>query len=438
MGKFYEDLKQVLGFTEQRNNKNLLDERNNYGGRFQTFTFGGSSSYTNDKAMLLSAVYRCVSCISDAISQLPLEPYKVDSKGYKKKLTKDPTYKILNATPNKRMTRYTFISLLVQSMLLNGNGYAYILRDKDGKVKELIFLPSSYVTIIPPKSIIDEVTYQVTGINGIVRENEIIHLLNYSMDGVVGISTLSFARHTLGLAHDAEKHARNFFTQGGALGGFIENPSIMSSKQKEDFKNSWIHSMGSERGASNGVAILDGGMKFNSVTISPANSQLLESRQFDVGSICRYFGVSPIKCFDLNHANYNSSEAANLSFLTDTLSPIMQKIELEFERKLYPDENIDVRFDTSALLRTDKSALSSYFREMIQNGIMSINECRKELDMLAIEGGDANVLQANMMALKNVVNNIPTNSAINNPIKETETPDKEEEKEPIKEEETQP
>lgn len=428
---FFDDLKHTLGFTEQRSQHNILDERNNYGGRFQAFTFGGSSNYTNDKAMLLSAVYRCVNCISDSISQLPLEPYKVDSKGYKRKLINDPTYKILNATPNKRMTRYTFISLLVQSMLLNGNGYAYILRDNEGKVRELIFLPSSYVTIIPPKTLTEPVSYQVIGINGIVKEEEMIHLINYSYDGVTGISTLTFARNTLGLCHDSEKHARNFFTKGAALGGFVENPNIMSAKQKEDFSQTWVNQMGSENGATNKVGILDGGMKFNSVTISPADSQLLESRQFDIVSVCRYFGVSPIKCFDLNHANYNSSEAANLSFLTDTLSPVMQKIELEMERKLYPNEDIDVRFDTSALLRTDKSALSSYFREMIQNGIMSINECRKELDMLPVEGGNKTYMQSNMMSLENISNNIPSNSAINNPIKETETPIE-------KEEETQP
>ena len=411
---FFKELNKIMGF----NSTNETEVRNFGTGKFGALCFGGGTNYTQDKAMLLSTVYRCVNAISDSIAQLPLEPYKIDSKGYKKKLRKHPTYKVLNATPNKRMTRYTFIQLLISSMLLRGNAYAYILRNQNGEVEQLIYIPSEYVTIIPPKYIIEPVKYSIVGINGEVEEKDILHLLNFSYDGVNGISTLQHARNTLGLATDAEQHATNFFQQGAAIGGFIEVPAMMQPKQKEEFKQSWIETMGSKKGATNGVAILESGAHFQPVSISPSDSQLLESRQFDVVSICRFFGVSPIKCFDLSHANYNSSEAANLSFLTDTLQPIMQKIELEFERKLYPNEEIDVRFDTSALLRADKSALSSYFREMIQNGVMSINECRKELDLLPVEGGDKNLMQVNMMAVENIVNNVPTNSAIDNPVKE--------------------
>lgn len=411
---FFKELNKIMGFSDASG----LEKRSIGTGKFGALCFGGGTNYTQDKAMLLSTVYRCVNAISDSIAQLPLEPYKIDSKGYKKKLRKHPCYKIINATPNKRMTRYTFIQLLISSMLLRGNAYAYILRNQNGEVEQLIYIPSEYVTIIPPKFIIEPVKYSIVGINGEIEEKDLIHLLNFSYDGVNGISTLSHARNTLGLATDAEQHATNFFQQGAAIGGFIEVPAMMQPKQKEEFKQSWIETMGSKKGATNGVAILESGAHFQPVSISPSDSQLLESRQFDVVSICRFFGVSPIKCFDLSHANYNSSEAANLSFLTDTLQPIMQKIELELERKLFPNEEIDIRFDTSALLRADKAALSSYFRELIQNGVMSINECRKELDLLPVEGGDKNVMQSNMMSLENIVNNIPTNSAIDNPIKE--------------------
>ena len=87
----------------------------------------GSSAYSNDHAMKLSAVYRAVNCISDSIAQLPLEIFQIDKNGYKVKDRKNPVFSVLNAKPNKRMTRYTFISLLIQSMLLKGNAFAYIL-----------------------------------------------------------------------------------------------------------------------------------------------------------------------------------------------------------------------------------------------------------------------------------------------------------------------
>ncbi len=98
-------------------------------------------------------------------------------------------------------------------------------------------------------------------------------------------------------------------------------------------------------------------MDFQPITVNPADAQLLETRAFNVVDICRFFGVSPVKAFDLSKSSYSTVEATELAFLTDTLSPLIEKIEEELERKLYkPSEkaSIDVRFDTSALLRADK------------------------------------------------------------------------------------
>lgn len=110
-------------------------------------------------------------------------------------------------------------------------------------------------------------------------------------------------------------------------------------------------------GSPNGVAVLEGNFTFEPITVNPSDAQLLETRQFNVVDICRFFGVSPVKAFDLSKSSYSTVEATELAFLTDTLSPLLEKIELEFERKLYkPNEkdSIDVRFDTAMLLRADK------------------------------------------------------------------------------------
>lgn len=105
------------------------------------------------------------------------------------------------------------------------------------------------------------------------------------------------------------------------------------------------------------MCVLEGNMDFSPITVSPSDAQLLETRQFNVIDICRFFGVSPVKAFDLSKSSYSTVEATELAFLTDTLAPLLEKIELEFERKLYkPSEkdSIDVRFDTATLLRADK------------------------------------------------------------------------------------
>ncbi len=164
---------------ERRDRKKAEAEerRSGYGG-IGALLFGGGSSYTQDKALLLSTVYRCVNLISDSVAQLPFEPYKIDSKGYKKKFQKHPSYHVLNCEPNARMTRFTFIKLLISSMVLRGSGYAYIVRDEKGDVKELIYLPSEYVTIVPPKYIYQPITYKIISFDFELQDKYMIHLIN--------------------------------------------------------------------------------------------------------------------------------------------------------------------------------------------------------------------------------------------------------------------
>ena len=145
-----------------------------------------NGGYTTNKAMLLSTVYRCVDVISDAVAQLPLEPYYINDSGYKEKFIKHPTYYLLNKEPNNKMSRFTFIKTLIVSTLLKGNGYAYIERDAKGDAVALHYLQPDYVTITEQK---DGIRYSVVGIKGLVEPCNMIHILNFSYDGITGIST---------------------------------------------------------------------------------------------------------------------------------------------------------------------------------------------------------------------------------------------------------
>ena len=368
----------------------------------------GKSSYTNDYAMKLSTVYRCVNCISDAVAQLPMEIFKVDKKGYKVKDRKNPAFGVLNAKPNNRMTRYTFISLLVQSMLLKGNAYAYIVRNEKGNVEQLIYIPSDYVTIVTPKNIFEPIKYRITGFKNAIESKDLIHILNQSYDGVIGISTLHFARQTLGLAFDSEKHASNFFSTGCAVAGFIKSDSSLTPKQKQEIKNGFRNAFGKDNGETNGVAVLEGSLSYQPITINPVDAQLLETRQFNVIDICRFFGVSPVKAFDLSKSSYSTVEATNISFLTDTLSALLEKIELEFETKLFGNDcAVDIRFDVSQILRADRQSLANYYSTMFNIGAISINEIRKEIDLPSVQNGDANFVQVNLQTLERATSENP-------------------------------
>lgn len=403
-----------MSWFNRKKKQETTEERSS---TFDYLMYNTGANYSTSKAMLLSTVYRCVEVISDSVAQLPLEPYKVDAQGYKIKFTSHPTYRLLNSEPNKKMSRFTFIKTLVVSTLLKGNGFAYIERDHNGNAIALHYIPSELVTIIPPKTLGDTVAYSVTGISNVIEACNMIHILNFSYDGITGISTLSHAKNTLGLATDSEAHASGFFKGGANLAGILTVQSTLTSKQKNDLKTSWQSAFSPSTGTPNGVAVLEGNMEFKPITVNPTDAQLLETRQFNVIDICRFFGVSPVKAFDLSKSSYNTVEATNLSFLTDTLSPFLEKIELEFERKLYKPsekESIDVRFDTSRLLRADKASLASYYNTLFNIGVVSPNEIRKEIDLPYIEGGDYHFVQVNLMEVNKAAQNVPTDKAVDN------------------------
>lgn len=370
---------------------------------FESLMYNQAGGYSTNKAMLLSTVYRCVDVISDALAQLPLEPYYINKDGYKEKFIKHPSYYLLNKEPNKKMSRFTFIKTLVVSVLLKGNGYAYIERDDKGDAIALHYIQPDYVTIQETK---DGIKYSVVGIKGLVESCNMIHILNFSYDGITGISTLTHARWTLGLATDSESHASGFFKGGANLAGILKVQSSLTSKQKNDLKTSWQTAFSPATGTPNGVAVLEGNMDFQPITVNPSDAQLLETRQFNVIDICRFFGVSPVKAFDLSKSSYSTVEATQLAFLTDTVAPLLEKFELEFERKLYkPSERnyIEVRFDTSVLLRADKTSLASYYNTLFQIGAVSINEIRKILDLPSVENGDNHFVQVNIQTIENAI-----------------------------------
>lgn len=412
---FFNNLNKVLGIESRKKTTidDIAERSYNKSGGFGALLYGGST-YSNDKALNLSAVYRAVNLISDSVAKLPLEPYQIDANGYKIKLPKHPIYSVLNKKPNVRMTRFTFLKLMVSSMLLRGNAYAYIMRGANGNVEQLIYVPSEYVTIIPPTYLSEPVAYSIAGLNERVEAKDLIHLLNYTADGVIGLSTLQYAKLSLGLATDAEEHARGFYGGGCNVGGILTVQSSLTDKQKRELKASWMAAFNKDSGTPNGVAVLEGNQTYQPISINPSDSQLLETRQFNVIEIARWFNVNPVLLYDLSKSSYSTAEAVNISFLTDTLQPILEKIEIELETKLFNEENIDIKFDVSQLLRADKAALASYYTQLFNIGVVTPNEIRKELDLAPVEDGNTNYVQSNLMSLKAVANNIPQNSAIAN------------------------
>lgn len=355
--------------------------------------------------MTLSSVYRCVDVISDGIASLPLRLYKWENGVRKRVWQGDKLGYLLNNRPDARMTRYELIKMLVTSKLLQGNAYALIVRDE--AQPRLVYLHPADVNPVyktDEKTHQQYVMYKVKGFDRLLQHDELIHIKNFSYDGLVGVSTLTHAANALLIARGGDRQAAKFYDGNGQPSGVVsvESGGRLKQKDREEFYNVWDSRLRDNPG---GVVVLEGNAHYQPIGINPADAQLLESRQFSVVEICRFFGVSPVKCFDLSKSSYSTVEATQLDFLNDTLRPIMEAIEQEINSKLFLGSMagmFEVRFDTSSLLRADKTAQANYYRTLIFAGVLTPNEVRAEIDRDPIDGGDRAYVQNNMVGLNDV------------------------------------
>lgn len=367
----------------------------NYGGPYPLL-------HSRNKPMLLSTVYRCVDLISDSVAVLPLKTYRIDTDGFKAEYKQHPAYQVLDLEPNEDMTRFVFFKTLMVSVLLTGNGFAYIERDSALNVQQLVYIPTSQVSVqwVADKGGIMRKRYQVVGFKQLVEPRDMIHVLNFSYDGIMGVSTLTHARQTLDIATSSEEHAAGFFKSGGSISGILSvEGTRLDQKQRDEIYQVWYDRVESRP---NGIAILEGNMRYQPITVSPKDSQLLESRLFNVTDICRFFSVSPVKAFDLSKSSYSTVEATQLQYLTDTALAVITKIEQEINRKVFlPSErgHVIAEFDTSAILRTDKAAQAEYWKSMFYVGGATPNEIRRESNLPRKDGGDEAFVPINVQTL---------------------------------------
>jgi HK97 family phage portal protein len=393
-----------------RKKQNKEQEQRSLIGLDTALNFSTFSSFTSgDAAMKLSAVYRAVDLISDSIAMLPLEVQLVTD-GYKTKHINHTAYDLLNKQPSNLMSRYTFIKLLVSSVILRGNGFAYIQRDGAGNATSLIFLRPENVAI-SYNELTGKLNYYSSQVKGVIEPCNILHFVKYSLDGINGISVLQNARNTLGLSYDTEAQAAQFYKSGCNLQGVLTAEGQLNETQINNIKSSWNKAYAGN-GVGSGLAVLQGNMTYQPIQISSKDAQLIESRQFNLTDIARFFGISPVMLGDLTHSSYSTIEATQLAFLSQTIQPWLELFELEFSRKIFKpsEKNLSVNFDDSKLIKTDKSALATYYQQLFNISAITPNEIRREIGLNSIDGGDSTYMQLNMSTTKNINENTNNSS----------------------------
>lgn len=334
-------------------------------------------------AMNLSTVFRCVDLISDSLAGLPIRIIK-DNGDCKNELSNHPLNIVFSAGLANNLTVYHFMKLLIQSVLLKGNGFALIERANDGTVIGLKFLESGDVQIHYDRQRKNSLFYTCTLIqNKKIEPCNMIHLRKYSNDGVNGVSILSYAGRSIKISQAGENQAKRFYSSGCNLSGVLSVQANLNEDQRKGIHESWNKSM-TEGG--DGLAVLQGNMSYQPITISPEDAQLLGSRLFQVDELCRFFGVNPVLIGELSHSSYGSLEAAQQEFLLHCLLPYINMVEQEFTKKLFkPSEHgLKINLDETAILRTDKTALATYYKTLLDTGVLCIDEVRKEMGYDAI------------------------------------------------------
>ncbi|NEW66046.1 phage portal protein [Carnobacteriaceae bacterium zg-84] len=370
-----------------------------------SFFIGQSSSgkRVNERtAMTMSAVYSCVRILSETLASLPLHVYEITDVG-SQKATNHSLYNLLHNEPNSEMTSFIFRETLMTHLLLWGNAYAQIIRNGKGDVVGLY-------PLMPDKMTVDRddnhtIYYEYLSTNGErvrLSYQDVLHIPGLGFDGLVGYSPIAMAKNAIGMSIAAEEYGAKFFSNGATPSGILEHPGTV--KNAESLRESWTRGFSGNN--SHKVAILEEGMKYTPISISPNEAQFLETRKFQLNEIARIFRIPPHMVGDLEKSSFSNIEQQSLEFVKYTLDPWVIRFEQAFNRRLLKDKEkaqFYVKFNVDGLLRGDYQSRMNGYAVGRQNGWMSANDIRllENLDRIPTEeGGDLYLVNGNMLPLK--------------------------------------
>lgn len=355
------------------------------------YLWHGGLGFTNFRGMetmpaiSLSAVFSAIELISNSIAELPID-VKTNKQNKTSVIKNHAIYRIFD---NCIQTKYMFVKMLISDMLLYGNGIAYIERAQDGTPLNLVYCPHGTVTINYNERK-RELYYIIPNVRkGRIEPIDVIHILKNSVDGVNGRGILSYANRTINLSNYTEKAALDYFSSGCHVSGILSTASPrLSDEQRNSIRNSWQQAHGKN---GTGMAILEAGMSYQPISGNSKDSQLLETRLFNIQDVARFFCINPVLLGDLSHSSYSTIEASLLEFVTHTLYPYITLMENELTRKLIKpsEKNLYIDLDDNFILKSDKTSQANYLATLKNAGIISTNEARAQLGLNSVDDGDS-------------------------------------------------
>ena len=349
------------------------------------------------KSLALSAVYRCTALISSVAGALPMRVYKSG--------TKDLRPSPLLDNPHPDYTPYELWRLSYVHRCLWGNAYLLKKRDSVGRVNSLWPLPPDRMAVgrvDPSDANPSGKIFQYTAESGQrvpYTSRDILHIPALGYDGVCGVSPVRAATQAVGIATAAESYAARLYGSGNLLSGLLQTEQRLQKTDAERLQAQW-RSLMSGMSRAHDVAVMDSGAKFQSLTMPAKDSQMLESRSFQVSEIARYFGVPAFLMNDTeNFSTGVGLEEQAIRWVTLDLGPAwLVPTEQRVAKELTPG-GVDVTYSVDSLMRGDSTARAQFYQVMRQVGAFSANDIRAREDLPPVSGGDSRLQPLNMAPL---------------------------------------
>nr|WP_292281881.1 phage portal protein [Megasphaera sp.] len=388
--------------------------QNYYVGTDFRYLFGPSTSgktVNEFTAMQTTAVYACVRILAETLAALPLQMYRY-TPGGKERVYDHPLYHLLHDEPNPEMTSFIFRETLMSHLLIWGNAYAQIIRDRLGRVQGLYPLRPDKMSVcrddrgrifyLYTKTSDENPNIKPYGQVDLPKE-EVLHIPGLGFDGLVGYSPIAMARNAVGMTMACEEYGASFFANGASPSGVLEHPGVLKDPAK--VRDSWNAVY---RGSANAhkVAVLEEGMKYQQIGIPPEEAQFLETRKFQLDEIARLYRIPPHMIGDLEKSSFNNIEQQSMEFVKYTLDPWVIRWEQAMQKALFlPEEKKQyfLKFNVNGLMRGDYESRMTGYSIGRQNGWLSANDIRELEDMNPVpdeEGGNLYLVNGSMTKLK--------------------------------------
>lgn len=362
---------------------------------------------TEDTALQLSSFWACVKILSETVAGMPIRFYRLNPDGTRTLDTSHELVRMMTNGPNRWQTLNEYLNTITMSMAIDGNQYSLKQFGAGDRLIGLIPLMASQMEV----TLLDDGSKVFMYSNGkstvAYSEQSIWHTMIMPSNAIVGLSPLRYAARSIGIATSAEDRVGTLARNGFKPTGVLMYDKVLTEEQRNQIRQQFSDL---QEGQGDPLKVLEAGMKYQQISLSPKDVQLLESRRFQIEDIARFMGVPSVLINDTEAGTVWGTGISEIvqGFYKFGVRPYLERYEASIQKNLLSSadrNNIEVEFDFSSLLRGDETTRIVNGAKEVSGGLKSINEARKQLDgSPPVPGGDKIYLQQQMTPIEELKN----------------------------------